>query len=184
MAQRKVQSSAEMALDMEQKKPENKLYKAMTDAHKGEMLEADISFKRELLKTVFERGRVNLSNADEVQALTLEYMDACQMAKTFPTVMGLATALGISRQRLNRYIAENENDTTRFLETVKDVFADIMSNAALFRNSDAATTIFILKNCAGFADRIEIEPVIHNEQSADAQTLVAAAKMLPDNDNE
>lgn len=185
MPERKIQSSSEMALDMEQRKQGSKLYKEMSDLHKGDMLGDDIASKRDILQAAFERGRVNLSNVAEVQEMTYRYMEACQRAKVFPTVMGLSTAFGMSRRRLNKYMADNsESETARFLETVKDVFADVMSNAALFRNADAATTIFILKNCAGFADRIEIEPVINNERSDDVTTLVEAAKMLPDTDND
>ena len=61
-----------------------------------------------------------------------------------------------------------------------------MSNAALFRNADAATTIFILKNCAGFVDKIEIAPVQPNPLGDEPDPDEIAAKyvsMLPPEDD-
>ena len=129
---------------------------------------------------------MDFNDVAAVQRRTYEYMEVCKDAGMFPTVMGLSAALGYSRRGLNKYLTEHDNSTTHFLESVKDIFADIMSNAALFRNADAATTIFILKNCAGFVDKIEIAPVQPNPLGDEPDPDEIAAKyvsMLPPEDD-
>jgi hypothetical protein len=135
-------------------------YKEQADRLKAEALSTDIDSKLSLLKASSKGPRADLSDLKAVEETTFLYMRHCQVSGSFPTVLGLAVSLGYSRQGLNKYIRLHpESQTTHFLETVKDTFADILCNSSLFRNADAATSIFILKNCAGFVDRLEIEPV-------------------------
>lgn len=135
-------------------------YKEQADRLKAEALDADIGNKLAMLKEASTHSRADLNDLEAVKETAFAYMEKCQSSGTFPTVLGLAVSLGYSRQGLNKYIRQHpESQTTHFLEAVKDTFADILCNSSLFRNADAATSIFILKNCAGFVDRLEIEPV-------------------------
>ncbi len=72
--------------------------------------------------------------------------------------MGLSAALGISRRWLNMFMAENPgHPTTAFLEVYKELSADAIAQAGLGRFISETLSIFILKNCNGWSDRIEIE---------------------------
>ena len=77
-----------------------------------------------------------------VKDRTFQYLLACSEAQIYPSVMGLATfGFGISRQALNRWLSRN----------------DVLTNAALYRNADAAMAIFQLKNHFEHADAVQIE---------------------------
>lgn len=138
-----------------------KLYKAQSDAHKTEVLRQDICTKTALLYGANEKKAVDFNNLEDVQNRTLEYLEACAKTGAFPSMMGLAAyGFGVSRQALYWQLKHNPNtETSHFLDRVRDLIADILSSAALMRNADAVTTIFVLKNGLGFSDRVEIEPV-------------------------
>lgn len=163
------------------------IYKAQSDALKAKAMAADINGKISLLQESDNRGRVDLNDRQRVKEITFAYMEQCGKAGVFPTVLGLATSLGISRRWLNMYMQIHpQSPTTEFLEVVKDAFADIMSNAALFRNADTATTIFILKNCAGFVDKVEIEaaPAHRDELVSQEELEKRIVDLVCDDDND
>jgi len=156
---RKPQSAPIMAEQMKADKAGTRLYKAVSDEHKTAMLANDIDSKINLLNGVFERGKVNLNELNEVKMMTTEYMQACKLAGIFPSFEGLATSFGMSRQALYFWVHRHpESDTAAFLEVVQTVFADILQNAALFKNADNILTIFLLKNSnLGYEDKTTIE---------------------------
>jgi hypothetical protein len=161
-------------------------YKQQSDRLKVDAMSADIAGKITLLQNSVSRPRADLTDLEAVQQITYQYMNACKDMGVFPTVLGLSASLGISRQGLNKHLREHpESDTAKFIEVVKDVFADIMTNSALFRNADSATTIFVLKNCAGFSDRLEIQPVTQEPLGGDVnyselEARIAGSVVLDD----
>ena len=59
---------------------------------------------------------------------------------------------------MNRWLSRNiESEAAQFILEVKDVMADVLTNAALYRNADAAMAIFQLKNHFEHADAVQIE---------------------------
>ena len=160
-------------------------YKEESDILKSESLAADIDVKIDALKRTTERGKVDFNNLREVQERVFEYMTACKQATIYPSAMGLASlAFGYSTRGMNKYLAENpDTPTAQFIELVKSSFADILTNAALFRNADTTQVIFQLKNQNNFVDRVQLEPI----QSAsplgtqiDAETLAEKYSDLPE----
>lgn len=158
---KKLQTSTEMAQEIEERPNRRLNYKEQSDAHKEETLAANLDFQLAALENTTKRERVNLHDLEQVQERTFEYIMACKEAASFPSVLGLAVyGFGLSRQRLNQYLRSYpEEQSAQFIEQVKDAFADTLVNQSLFRNADAAQVIFQLKNCNGFADKLEIEPV-------------------------
>lgn len=149
-----------IAEKMNPKGSPKRLYKQESDGHKSEQLQMDIANKREVLRTVVKREKVDFSNLQMVQDRAFAYMEACEKAGVFPSVMGLAThAFGVSRQALNQYLLTHNNETTDFIALVKDTFADILTNASLYNNANPVMTIFQLKNSHSFVDKLEIAPV-------------------------
>ncbi|MEQ2658254.1 hypothetical protein AAAT68_15490 [Lawsonibacter asaccharolyticus] len=136
-----------------------KIYKAQADQHKGNQLSEDINTHIEKLKESESRGRIDFSDLEMVKDRTFQYLLACSEAQIYPSVMGLATfGFGISRQALNRWLSRNiESEAAQFILEVKDVMADVLTNAALYRNADAAMAIFQLKNHFEHADAVQIE---------------------------
>lgn len=158
---KKLQTSTEMAQEIS-KRPNKRLnYKEQSDAHKAETLADNLDFQLAALKDVTERERVDLHDLEQVRARTFEYIAACKSAAAFPSVMGLAVyGFGLSRQRLNQFLRDHQGKpSAEFIEQAKDAFADVLVNQSLYRNADATQVIFQLKNCNGFSDRLEIEPI-------------------------
>ena len=131
-----------------------KIYKEVSDQHKGEMLAADLERKIAGLRETIRRDRVDWGDLEQVQS-------RCQEAKCLPTVGGLAVfALGYTRQRLNAYMRENpDTPTTQFLMQTKDLLADTLETGALNRNLDSVMAIFTMKNDHDRADRLQVEPI-------------------------
>ena len=134
-----------MASQLSEDKKNNKLY-GESDKQKGEMITKNIDLKIDSLQKVIQRGRVDLSDVKEVASVTYDYMTACRNANVFPTGIGLANALGWSRAWFYRYIQQNDNETTKFLNVVLGEFADILLQAGLRKTADPILSIFILRN--------------------------------------
>lgn len=139
-------------------KARSKLYPEISKELKAEAISSDVSRKTAALME--NTGKIDLNDLRAVMERTKVYLQGCADSGTFPTVMGLASlGFGVSRQWLNEYLRVHPNTPTAdFIERTKDLFADILSNAALSRTAAETMSIFILKNCAGFVDRMEITP--------------------------
>lgn len=140
-------------------KGRSKIYKELSDEHRAEIISADVRRKAEAIKRCCRK--VDLSDLSQVKERTQDYLTACAESGTIPNVLGLASyGFGCSRQWLNEYMRTHpDSETTEYLETLKDMFADTLINASLGRVADSTMGIFVLKNCAGFRDRFEIEPI-------------------------
>ena len=139
----------------------SKIYKAEADRLRTEAISADISNRVKQLRAVENGGKVNFGDFEDVKERTYRYLEACAGAAAFPSVMGLASVgFGVSRQALNKFILNHPDAiVTEFLLETKDLIADVLTNAALQRNADAASVIFQLKNHYGHVDSVVLEPV-------------------------
>lgn len=137
----------------------SKIYKELSDEHRAEIISADVRRKAQALEQY--NGKIDLSDFERVKERTQAYLAACSDAGTIPNVLGLASyGFGCTRQWLNEYIRTHPgSETSEYLETLKDMFADTLINASLGRVADSTMGIFVLKNTAGFRDRFEVEPV-------------------------
>ena len=160
-----------------------KIYKELSDEHRAELIGADVRRKVQELKQ--HRDRIDLSDFEQVQERTEVYLAACAESGTIPNVLGLASfGFGCSRQWLNEFMRTHpDSRSTEYIERIKDMFADTLINASLGRAADSTMGIFVLKNCAGFRDRFEIEPVApENPLGAELtpEDIAARYKDLPE----
>ena len=147
---------------MERQKPA--IYREETDKLKAAAIGQDLAGKIDLVRTAEQRGRVNLQDTEAVRAVALAYMERCQEDGRVPTVMALSAALGMSRRWLNMFMQNNpQHPTTALLEVLKEIFADALTQAGLYRHVSDALAIFILKNTASMADKVEVEPRISDD---------------------
>ena len=164
--ERRARPAEDMAQDMATS-PHTKLYKSgsrptyteVSAELKQEQIAAAVRAQREILKTTHDRGKVDLNDTDAVQLQTDEYLRACEMTGTIPTLLGLSASLGISRQRVYKFIQQNErHPTAEFLESFRTAAAAVLAQGALTRTLDNSTSIFLLKNSGqNLADRHETE---------------------------
>lgn len=156
-----------------------KLYKELSDEHKGEQITQSIQNKSAALRNALAAPRVNLSDTEKVKERTFMYFEACAQSSSFPSVMGLAGAMGCSRQNLNQWLlAHPGHATTDFVNMTKDVMADILTNASLFNSANAIQVIFQLKNHFEHSDRVEIAPVVPGQSDADYSAEEIRARYL------
>lgn len=177
--------AASLAADKSRNGYTSKLYKAQSDAHKGEQLAEDNRAKREMLQESTRRPRLNLKDTAAVQARTFEYMQATELAKVFPSVSGLALAFGCSRQNLNQFLLTHpSHPSAEFIQQVKEAFADIICNAGLYGSSNPIMSVFVLKNNHGFVDRVDIAPVtqVQTDDDYDAEAI-RRRYLLDDNEH-
>lgn len=173
---RQAQTEAEMIQDINEKreKKKNNLYKAKADEHRGEVL-ADIVRQgaQELVETV-ERGKIPLDDADAVKRQTMAYLAACEKAGSLPSIQGLARSLGYSRQALYDVMeSRNRPETADFLELCRDMFSDMLSQAALSNNVNFTYAIFIQKAIHQLRESVEIiaRPAAPLGEGMDASTM-------------
>lgn len=152
------------------------MYKALADEHKQEMLVADISFvsgflgRNRCLKNPYQ---IDLNDFNMVEERTIAYFEGCSEAKHYPSVMSLCVmGYGMDIHSVDNYLREHNNQTTQYIKQVKNLIADIMTNASLYGNADSTSTIFQLKNLHGFADTVKIEAVTQDiDTKIDEQAL-------------
>ena len=163
------------------------IYKEQSDRLRNAAIGKDLESKLSLLNTVENRGRIDLHDTVRVKEITGEYLKRCRDDGQIPTVMGLSAALGISRRWLNMFMAENPgHSTTAFLEVYKELSADAIAQAGLGRFISETLSIFILKNCNGWSDRIEIEatqsaqPLGESVDRAALEQRIAGSVVLDD----
>lgn len=146
----------------------SKQYKAISNELRGEQISQSVHNKSSALRQSIAAPRVNLSDTEAVQERTFIYLDACEIAQCLPSVMGLSGAMGCSRQNLNQWLlAHPEHQTTNFINMVKDLMANILTESSLCNDINPVMAIFTLKNHFEHADRVEIAPVVNNQFGCD-----------------
>ena len=134
----------------------SKLYPTVAKEERAETIAADLRFRRNLLA---KQERIDLTDYQAVVERTDQYLADCEESAIVPTFIGLATAFGMSRQALYKFLDTHATSKTAdYLEMVRDVLADSLVAAGLTRGTDSACTIFILKNLHEFTDRVQLEP--------------------------
>lgn len=167
---RKILSITEMAQEMTDdianSKRKKDIYKVASEKFKAEQLSQDIGQAIKALNN--SAVRVNLNDAEDVRQRIINYLTACQLSGTYPSVQGLATkGFGISRQWLNMWRLDQKNKGTESLDLIEmayDLFADIITNQSLHNNANGIQALFQLKNNHSFADRVEIEPIVNRSE--------------------
>ena len=128
------------------------------DPKKHENLAISLQEGTDLVRNIDPANILDMNDIEAVRDRTVEYFAACEKAGAYPSVMGLAVhGYGMTRENLSLYLRTHNNDTTAYIGMVKDVMADILSNASLNYSAAAIPVIFQLKNHHGFVDKVEVE---------------------------
>ena len=130
-----------------------------------EKIGTDIAVAREALVRIRERGTVDFWNIEEVIVRTEQYFEACERSGTFPSLMGLcAKGFGTYRERLDKFIATHpDTPTAEYIGIVKELMADILTNASLRNKANVAQTIFQLKNHFGHSDEVKVVKTVQED---------------------
>lgn len=172
----KLQTIPEMSEALTQHKNSSgytsRIYKQAADEHKGDALTADLERSISEMQEADQRGPIDWNDLEQVKSRTYDYLTACAASQVFPSMMGLSVyGYGMSRQAVNKYLVKYpDSPAAMFVSMAKDLIADVLTGAALFRNADPVSVIFQLKNHFDHSDKVQVEPVIQNTDPLAAVT--------------
>ena len=158
------QSVEDMAQQMRKSSAGNKLNRAPTYGEvsaelKAETLANVITQTQSNLAKLGQEDRVNRVNLNDLNAVREaadNYLQACKMAAVVPSISGLSAALGYSRQWICK-IAERQTPVGYYMAALFAALSSCLEQMSLMRQTDAATSIFLLKNgSVGLTDRCEL----------------------------
>lgn len=158
------QSVEDMAQQMRRRSAGNKLnrapiYPEISAELKAETLEnviAQTQLNLEKLGRGDRVNRVDLNDLNAVQESANDYLQACKLAAVVPSISGFSAALGYSRQWVCR-VAEKQTEVGNYLSALFAAFSSCLEQMSLMRQTDPATSIFLMKNGAvGMTDRLDI----------------------------
>ena len=155
--------AAQMTAKKEKRSPKSRLYNEVSSELKAQALDVSIRQQQALLKRANANNRVDLNDMDDVRKSCEDYIESCRIAGLIPSVTGLAPSMGYSRQALTAYISHNNTPTAQYLDTVRSAMAAITEQAGLTRAASEAVSIFVLKNSAGMADKLDVNATTSNE---------------------
>ena len=112
-----------------------------------------------LLFESINRPKTNIHDLTELAESTQGYFEFCQVHGVIPSFRRLANWYGYSYKQLYRHI-NNETDTGRFLERVRDAIKDNLEQAALINAVNNISAMFILKTQHDYveATKVILEP--------------------------
>lgn len=103
-----------------------------------------------------QRKLTKVATPEEVEQRVTEYFDACIQNSIRPGVEGMALALGVTRQTLLNWQSEG-NQKGEIITRAKQMLAALLESWSMSGKINPVTSIFLLKNHFGYADKSEIE---------------------------
>lgn len=180
------QTYDEMVSCSEETKASSKLYKAENAEFINGQLSTMINSMGSELITSEVKEKISLGDTRAVKNQTIIYIGNCAHTATLPSIAGLARALGTTRQAIYEYIKYGTNtEAAAWLEQCKDLFSDMLSNAALRGCCNPVVAIFLQKAQFGLRETstLEIAPVKTEDplgRKPTLEELEAAIDALPD----
>ena len=130
---------------------------ALYPKERSEVVEATISrlvgmsFKE--MSKLATSEHISLNDISELKKRSLIYLKACEVNSVFPSISGLARALGYSRRELDNWRAKHQGtETAKWLDSFADTCAEILHQAALTKSTSEITTIFLSKALYGMTE--------------------------------
>lgn len=166
------QSIESMAEQMKENNAGNRLYKPTYGEVSQELKQAAIATAidqaRGALKTAKKKGRVDLKDVDELRIAADNYMQACKLSGTIPTMLGFAPSIGHSRQNVYEFILRNSRtESAKFLDSLRSAWAAIFQQLAMTRVCSEPVAIFALKNAGqGMSDKTDVDMNVTNNARA------------------
>lgn len=141
----------------EAQKKQSKLYRAQSAEFVDERLSALIARTSKELAEIADKEPVSLTNTQRVKERTMLYLKACEESSCIPSIVGLATSMGLSRQAIYDCIWRGSpRATAEWLELCRDTFSNVLSESALRNDCNGVVAIFLQKAVYGLRESIEI----------------------------
>lgn len=131
--------------------------------------------------------KVSLQDVDRIRKVGLEYLNQCAELGCLPSVRGVASRIGTTRQAIYDYASNHVGGALDlWLRDFSDICAELTMEAAMAGSIKEVSAIFTTKSRFGWrdTDRIEIGqiPTLIDRDNAEETAKLIAAKYveLPD----
>ena len=137
----------------------NTLYDVPDKVESANKISNLLSKSNALLFESIDRPKTNIHDLTVLAESTKGYFEFCEQYGVIPSFRRLANWYGYSYKQLYRHI-NNETDTGRFLEQVRDAIKDNLEQAALINAVNNISAMFILKTQHDYveATKVILEP--------------------------
>ena len=118
-------------------------------------------------------GKIDRTDAEQVRARTIEYLEACVNDGMKPNLTGYALALGTNRQGLQQMFLSRNMDhaTLDALDSGVAMIENVMLELMLDQKINPVTAIFLLKNHFAYSDQTNIKIQAERVDTVDEQAL-------------
>ncbi len=96
--------------------------------------------------------KIDLSNGEQVKAVSKAYIASCADASCLPSIAGLARAMGCDRTTLYQWMKRRDTETGQWLMICHDLFSDLLAEVALKNNCNSIVSIFLQKAMYGLSE--------------------------------
>ena len=116
--------------------------------------------------------KIDLSDINLVKDISLEYIKACADSSSFPTLSGLARAMGVNRSTLYHWMRKKDTETGQWLMLCHDLYSDVLAELTLRNNCNPVVGIFLQKAMYGLSetDNVVLISQIQSDESAEDYT--------------
>ena len=135
-----------------QKRSTSKIYKAQSLEITDEAISNTVRKGLAELVNADITNKINLSDIDMVKEVSIAYTRACADASCFPTMSGLARAMGCSRQALYHWMRKKDSETGEWLTLCHNLYSDVLAELSLRNNCNPVVSIFLQKAMFGLSE--------------------------------
>ena len=171
----------QMVASNEARKPKKSDRRAILEANKQE-ISSLVGSLADRLEEANRKPKVNLQDTERVKEICIQYIRSCEFTGTLPTLAGAELALGCSPSAFKTFKYRNPNhETTKWINAMRDHFAELLGQAALDGDVAAIPAIFTLKARYNWNDQPEIEAKDNNDtEDLSPDTIAEKYDDLPD----
>ena len=158
-----IMTSAEM-IETARKERSPKIYKQESMEINDEAISQVVRRGLAEIENADKANKINLSNVEMVKEVSKQYLKACADSATFPTISGLARAMGVTRRALYYWMQKTDTETGQWLMVFHDLCSDVLAELALKNNVHPVVGIFIEKAMFGLS---ETDNIVINARTAE-----------------
>lgn len=143
------QTSEEISTHLKVDKPAPNSYgdKNVTMEQRQARTAERVAEQMAMLKRMYENGRVDLNDTDDVFQHAMTYMQACVMKGHLPSLMEFCVTMGHTWENVRKWTARRpDHPTTQVYHLFRDAWTDLRIGMGLERVTDNVLAIYLANN--------------------------------------
>lgn len=154
-----IMTQTEMIEYGKQKRATSSVYKAESMQITDEAISKTVMRGLSELAHADKVQKIDMTNIDMVKQVSLAYVRSCADTATFPTMSGLARAMGCHRSLLYHWMKRKDTKTGQWLLLCHDLYSDLLAELSLRNNCNPVVGIFLQKAMYGLSETENIQIV-------------------------